>query len=238
MSKWPKHWYTRFLPNQIFLSKNFAATDVYEVKLWEALCRTGHIVRAQDRYQITENSTYPLESMGTDPVTSKFYAMLIRIGGYKRVLEIGTFVGASAMNFAEACGPDGHVTTVEVFSEFADIAKRNFRDNGLAERITLVSQTGMDYLQSCADGSFDFCFVDGNKENYLPLFLEAYRCTSSGGLIVVDNMTFCGDAINDEPETEKGRGVRALMDHLQEQNYGFQIMLPIVDGVVIVEKTK
>lgn len=132
-----------------------------------------------------------------------FMAMQIRMLGARRILEIGTFNGYSAMAFAIAananCGGQSEVVTLDRHSEWSSNARRYFVEAGLADNITLVEGDATTNLPSLVDGKndyFDFCFIDADKANtntYVELCLKATR---KGGVVLVDNILWDGAVLD------------------------------------------
>jgi predicted O-methyltransferase YrrM len=154
-----------------------------------------------------------------------------------RVLEIGSFVGLSAMTLARAVGEQGHVTTIEKFPHFAAIARRNFQANALADRIDLLEGDACDVIASLpAERSFDLIFIDGNKERYADYFLALEPRLSPRGLFVVDDVLFHGDALNPVCRTDKGRGTRAMLEQAARAKNYLRLLLPIGNGILLLLK--
>jgi predicted O-methyltransferase YrrM len=153
------------------------------------------------------------------------------------VLEIGSFVGVSAMYFAKALPAGGEVVTIEKFEEFAAIAKRNFAANGLSERIRLLQGDAFDVIDRLPrDKPFDMIFIDGNKEKYLDYFLKTEPLLSPRGLVLVDDCFFHGDALNPVPTNEKGRGTRAFLEHAAGRKDYQRIAMPLSNGIMVMRR--
>ena len=97
-----------------------------------------------------------------------FLKSLIDLNQCKKVLEIGTFIGNTAMHMSKFIGKGAHVLTIEKFSEFADIARKNFADNGFSnDQITLLQGDATLLMQDLEDNYFDLIYVDGDKAKIL-----------------------------------------------------------------------
>ncbi|WP_245892496.1 O-methyltransferase [Helicobacter valdiviensis] len=127
----------RMMPNQKPLLEYYRGNEC-EIgeRIFNACLRYSKI-QDEDIYYKFPKSFPAQQYMGTDPIVRKLQSMLISQINAKKILEIGTFVGVSTINFARSVGKDGHVTTIEKFSEFASIARENFKDNNI-ENITLL----------------------------------------------------------------------------------------------------
>ena len=151
--------------------------------------------------------------MASNPVQLRLLDLIVRLLQPKRIIEIGAFIGLSAMTMARAMPAGGKLTTIEKFDHFADICRRNFEANGLADRITVVQGDAFEALDKVPKGElFDLAFIDGNKERYADYFEMLEPRVRSGGLILVDDVFFHGDVLNAKPTTEKGEGCKRFME--------------------------
>jgi caffeoyl-CoA O-methyltransferase len=216
--------------NGYYEGDNFAAA------LYETICRSSGVLE-NDGLSIQESEIFPQSYMGSDPVSLAFLKMLIVISGARRVLEVGTFVGVSAMTFARSMPADGKVTTIEKFSQFSKIAQSNFEQSGLRSKIRLLNGDAFDVLPSLdAQEKFDLFFIDGNKERYLDYFLACERLASASSVFVIDDCLFRGDVLNAEPTTEKGRGVKAFLDYMAQRDDYHRLLVPMCTGLFIARK--
>ena len=173
---------------------------------------------------------FPAEAMSSHGATLRLIQILLKLHGAKDVLEIGTFVGRSALYIAAALPDDGCVVTLEKGAEFADIAYRNVTKNAPVGKIRVLKGDAMDYQP---DQMFDAVFIDGDKEHYLEYF-RTFECVlRPGGLMLVDDCFFHGDVLNDEPVTAKGRGVKRFMDHVSGLDGWLKLAVPIGNGLMV-----
>ena len=194
----------------------------------------SHIHR--DTFTLSEHHRVGFEEMSTPPTQLSFIKFLIDMVGAKTFLEIGTFIGNTSMHIATFIGEDAEVVTIEKFDEFADIARKNFAQNNLADRITLLQGDANVVMQGLKDGHFDFIYVDGDKGKYLELTQIAEKKVSKGGLILVDDVFFHGDALNETPKTDKGLGCKNLLKHYEKVEGFSKHLLPINNGILLLKK--
>jgi len=233
MNAKPPRFCDKLLPNQPEYSRDFRGTD-HAVALYDAICRSSGICDPHEEFKVEDSEKFTQAEMGSNPVSLRFMQMLIGLAGVKRVLEIGTFVGVSAMYFAKALPSFGEVLTIEKFERFAEVARRNFAANDLSDKIKLLKGDAFEVIDTLPrDRLFDLIFIDGNKERYLDYFLKTVPLLSPRGLIVVDDCFFHGDALNDVPTNEKGRGARAFLDHAATRRDFRRIALPLSNGIMI-----
>jgi predicted O-methyltransferase YrrM len=174
--------------------------------------------------------------MSTPPIQLAFLKFLIEMNQSKKVLEIGTFIGNTTMHIAKLIGPQAHVVTIEKFDEFADLAQKNFTDNGFTSQIELLRGDAGALMSGLKDDYFDFIYVDGDKGKYLELTQIAEKKLSANGLILVDDVFFHGDALNEHSQTDKGQGCREVMEYYKDSKDFSKYLLPIYNGVLLLKR--
>ncbi len=165
--------------------------------------------------------------------TKEFLRTLVSISNPKSILEIGTAIGYSSLVFSKYS--DADITTIELSSEMANIAKDNFKRYG--KNINLINDDAEKALTTLNQG-FDFVFIDANKSNYKFYFdyVDKYLL-NKGGIIVADNILFRGEVCNDDLiEKRKITIVKRLRNFLayitKREDYKTSIV-PIGDGLSI-----
>ncbi len=225
----------KILPNQEFFRYLYRDKAPFESALYTLIESYADSFGAS-RFNLKTPKAIDFEEMSTPPWQLVFLSSIIALAGAKTVLEIGSFIGHSAMQFARMVGESGHVTTIEVGREFADIAQENFRRNGFENRITLLEGDAGEILDTLPPSSFDFIFVDGSKQDYLEYTIKSEKLLSDTGVIIVDDVFFHGDALNAEPSTDKGRGCKQLLAHYQLNKDFERMLLPLANGLLILYK--
>lgn len=151
----------------------------------------------------------------------KFLNLQVRALGAKNVLEIGTLGGYSSICMARALPEDGKLVTLEISPHNAQIARRNIELAGLSSRIEVKVGPAAETLPTLGpDHSFDFAFIDADKESNVLYFKEAQRLVKPGGVVIVDNVVRKGRVSNEkikEEEDSSVRGVRELLRYVQSQ---------------------
>ena len=144
--------------------------------------------------------------------------------------------GFATMFLAEAVGDAGRVVTIEVGQEFAEIASENFRVNGLESRIKLINADVTTALSDLQNVLFDLVFLDGDKGNYGALLHPLLDRLRVGGLMIVDDIFCNGDTLNAVPTTDKGAGVRELLEKVAELDGYDRVILPYGNGQLFLRK--
>ena len=227
----------KLLPTQAFNSDLYSGDVSIEQSLYETSLWSSGLAAPESNFRIEQTDLFSIEEMASNAVALGFIAWLLQLTRAKRVLEIGTFVGVSAMYFAKAMPPDGRVVTIEKFDHFAAIARRNFAANGFEGRIELVEGDAHEVLPGLRNrGLFDFAFIDGNKERYADYFRLVEPMMAPNGIIAVDDVFFHGDALSANPTSEKGRGVRDFLDLASKATEWRRILLPLSNGLMLMHK--
>ena len=158
---------------------------------------------------------------------------LLVVGGARRVLEIGTFVGLGAVSMAAALPPDGRVTTLEVNPDTAAIARRNIDESGYGDRIELIVGDALQTLDRL-DGPFDLIYIDAWKNDYPAYYERVLPKLAERGVIVCDNMLQHGRAFDPAPDDDSARGVRTLAQRANDDPRVHNVLLTIGDGVMVI----
>lgn len=166
------------------------------------------------------------ENMMTHPDLGALLQVLVRATGGHRVLEIGTFVGTSALWMTTALAPDGHLDCLEADPHRADTAATNLREAGYHDQVTIHVGPALDTLRGLGPG-YDLAYIDADKPSYPAYLRECSRLVRPGGIIVADNMFGAsGDAAQVAAMRDFAAG--ALVDEAL-----VTAVLPIGDGITV-----
>jgi predicted O-methyltransferase YrrM len=229
----------KLLPVQPEQSELFDGDQAHvHERLYQMILDASGIRSPLEEFELTLSEKFTLPQMASSPVQLRFLQLLIRMIGAHRVLEIGAFVGVSTMAMAKALPPGGKVTSIEKFDHFADICRINFKKNGLADRIEMLQGDAMEVVsQLPKDQVFDFIFIDGNKECYREYFDRLEPRLTARGLMVVDDVLFHCDALNETPRTPKGKGTLDFLKRAAEASGYLRLLLPIGNGMMLMFKS-
>jgi len=176
-------------------------------------------------------------SMQIAPEEGAVLAMLVRILGARRVLEIGTFTGYSSTAMALALPADGRIVCCDVSEEWTDIARRAWAAAGVADRVELHLRPALDTLDDllAADeaGTFDLAFIDANKDDYLDYYERCLRLVRRGGVIAIDNVLWSGRVADPSDHDESTESIRDLNALIAEDERVDVVMLPVADGLTV-----
>lgn len=187
-----------------------------------------------------ETATIEFSVMQISPEQGQFMALLVRLIGAKRALEIGTFTGYSSICIANALLEGGSLVCCDDSEEWTAMAKKYWSLAGIEDRITLELQAASVTLQRLLDegqaGSFDFVFIDADKQNYSLYFEQSLILLRTGGLMAIDNTLWGGavaDPLNTEPAT---RAIRRFNDLIKTDTRVVKSLVPIGDGLTLLIK--
>ncbi|KAK0222423.1 O-methyltransferase-domain-containing protein [Armillaria nabsnona] len=160
-----------------------------------------------------------LPIIAVSPAQGKFLSLLAKSIGAKRILELGTLGGYSAIHLARALPDDGKLVTLELKEHHAKIATENITKAGVASKVNVIIGPALASLQKMAsEPKFDFAFIDADAANLLNYLTESKRLVRKGGVIVVDNVVQNGCVGNLADTSERAAGVRKLLSALKDDN--------------------
>jgi caffeoyl-CoA O-methyltransferase len=159
--------------------------------------------------------------------------MLIKVSGAKRILEVGTFTGYSAVMMAEALPEDGEIITIEMNILYQELAERHFKMFDEENKITLMKGNAQGLIKDI-EGFFGLIFLDADKVSYSFYYEQALKKLESGGLLVVDNVLWNGTVL--EPSDHKAEALDQFNKKIMDDDRVQQVLLPVRDGLTIIRK--
>lgn len=178
--------------------------------------------------------------MQISPEQGQFMALLVKMTGAKRVLEIGTFTGYSSICIANALPDDGELICCDDSDEWTSMARKYWQKAGLQDKITLHLQAAAVTLQQLLDealaGTFDFIFVDADKQNYPLYYEQSLKLLRQGGLLAVDNTLWSGSVADPENTQPGTRAIRRFNEMVKNDNRVTKSLVPIGDGLTLIVK--
>ena len=187
-----------------------------------------------------ETSQIEYAVMQISPEQGQFMSLLIKLMGAKRAIEIGTFTGYSSICIATAMPADGKLICCDISPQWTDIAEKYWAKAGIEDKIELYSQPAVQTLQMLldegVDKSFDFVFIDADKQNYILYYEMALRLLRKGGMIAIDNTLWSG-AVADPDNVEPGtRAIRRFNEMVKQDDRVSKSLLTIGDGLTLILK--
>lgn len=187
-----------------------------------------------------ETAPMPMRDMQIAPEQGAFMALLVELIGARRCLELGTFTGYSSLAVALALPPDGRIVCCDVSDEWTSVARRYWAEAGVADKVDLRLGPALDTLDALlADGqagTFDFAFLDADKESYPAYYERIVELLRPGGLLAIDNV-FGGGRIADESDQDpRIVATRRMNERVATDERVSIALVPIADGLTLVRK--
>ncbi len=187
-----------------------------------------------------ETAAHPLSQMQIAPEQGQFMALLVQLLGATKTLEIGVFTGYSTLAVALALPPQGKIVACDISEDYTSVARSYWQRAGVADKIDLRIAPALEtldrLLESGEAGTFDFAFIDADKQNYENYYERALQLVRVGGLIAVDNVLWGGkvaDAMVQDASTEAIRGFNAKL--VEDERISLSVV-PIADGLTLALK--
>jgi len=187
-----------------------------------------------------ETARLPRANMQIGPDQGQFMALLTKLVGARRCLEVGVFTGYSSLSVALALPQDGTIVALDVSEEWTAVAQRYWKKAGVDHKIDLRLAPALNTLDTLISlqesGRFDMAFIDADKGNYLGYYERCLQLVRRGGLILIDNTLWSGDVADpskNEPDTV---ALRALNDALHHDERIDLALLPVGDGLTLARK--
>jgi predicted O-methyltransferase YrrM len=182
----------------------------------------------------------PHAEMSVAPIQGQFMALLVKLIGAVKALEIGVFTGYSSLCTALALPPNGRIVACDVSDEWTSVARRYWAEAGVTDKITLRLAPAVETLDALLHegqaGTFDFVFIDADKPNYDNYYERALKLTRRGGMIIFDNMLWSGKVADLSVQDEQTVALRALNEKLHHDERVFVSLLPLRDGISLAVK--
>lgn len=209
-------------------------------RLYDYLCEVSVNESELLRQLREETAQIEFAVMQISPEQGQFMALLIKLMGAKRAIEIGTFTGYSSICVAGAMADDGKLICCDISPQWTDIAEKYWALAELENKISLYSQPAEQTLQLLldegAENTFDFVFIDADKQNYIKYYEMALRLLRKGGIIAVDNTLWSG-AVADPENTEPGtRAIRRFNEMIRQDKRVSTSLVTIGDGLTLILK--
>src|SRR5687768_10689838 len=175
----------------------------------------------------------PESNMQIGPDQGAFMALLVRLIGASRIVEIGTFTGYSSTAMALAMPPGGRMLCCDVSREWTDIARAAWVEAGVEDRIELRLAPATETLATLGDDSYDLSFIDADKPNYDAYYEACLRVVRPGGLILIDNVLWSGDVADPSVDNDNVRAIRVLNEKIAGDERIDHVLLPLADGLTL-----
>ncbi|MBN4001187.1 class I SAM-dependent methyltransferase [Nostoc sp. LPT] len=187
-----------------------------------------------------ETANHPRSGMQISPEQGQFMSLLVQLIAAKKTLEVGVFTGYSSLSVALALPADGKIIACDVSEEFTAIARRYWQEAGVADKIDLRLAPALETLDRLlATGqaeTFDFAFIDADKENSDGYYERSLQLVRPGGLIAIDNVLWSGQVADEQNQNQSTQAIRAFNEKLHHDERISLSLVPIGDGLTLAIK--
>ena len=183
--------------------------------------------------------TYEIEDvpqMISGSHVGNFLQSLIKMSKSKKILEVGMFTGYSALKMAEALPEDGQVHTCELMNRHVQTASSFFNRSKHKDKITILQGEANKTLEQLSINSYDFVFIDADKQNYCEYYKKSVKLLKPGGIVVLDNMLWSGGVIN--PQDIDSKALADTADYIYNDDRVYNFLVPIRDGLMVCIKNE
>ncbi|XP_032808089.1 catechol O-methyltransferase domain-containing protein 1 isoform X1 [Petromyzon marinus] len=183
---------------------------------------------------------HPASGMMVACEQSQLMANLLRLIGGKKAIEVGVYTGYNTLSIALALPDDGKIVACDITEEFPNIGKPYWKEAGVEHKIDLrikpASATLDDLLAAGEEGTYDFAFIDADKEGYVSYYEKCLRLIRKGGIVAIDNVIWGGSVLNPRKDDEETMSICRLNDKLKDDQRVDISMLTIGDGLTLAFK--
>ena len=166
----------------------------------------------------------------------RFLSMIAHLVQPKRILEIGTYTGYSALCFLEGLHPDGKITTIDINEELEDFVRKHIAEADATEKIDYILGDATDIIPRLNE-AFDLVFIDADKDNYLTYYELVFDKVKKGGYILADNVLWSGKVTGEFEQVDfDTQQIMKFNTRVQTDDRVENILLPIRDGLMLIRK--
>ena len=179
------------------------------------------------------NKLGDIKRMQVDPSQCYFIHLIIKISNIKKVLEIGTFTGLSALSILLALPDDGKLIALDKNEDTNKVALDFIKKANQDHKIKTIVKPAIESLEELKNDKFDMVFIDADKMNYKEYYERSLRLLNKGGLIIVDNVLWHGEVADDNNEDRFTINIREFNEHVANDKRVEQIIVSLGDGMTI-----
>ncbi|HOF32839.1 MAG TPA: O-methyltransferase [Spirochaetota bacterium] len=186
-----------------------------------------------------DNISHPQTKMFITPEQVSFITFLIRSKKPSLIIEIGTFLGYSAVAMADAMPENCRIITIEKNETNAETAKSYFADYGYSDKVNLLCGKASDVLNDLSKDYLSeagIIFIDADKKGYIDYYEKSIKLLEKGGIIIADNVLFYGNVADESDKSQTTEAIRNFNNHVFSDERVNACIVPIGDGLLLAEK--
>ncbi len=193
---------------------------------------TNTLLQEIEKYTV-EN--HPHANMLSGPLQGKLLEMISAVIMPENILEIGTFMGYSALCLAKGLSSKGHLHTIELRAEDAAIAESFFAKSSHHNQIILHEGNALEIIPKLTQ-TWDLIFIDADKTNYIKYYELTLPHLRKGGVILADNVLFHGEVLEENIKGKNAKAIHAFNEHIVKDERVQQVILTVRDGLMMIRK--
>jgi predicted O-methyltransferase YrrM len=193
---------------------------------------TDDLLLEIEKFTLEEHAN---SNMLSGPVQGKMLELISCMIQPKKILEVGTFTGYSALCLAKGLAPDGELHTIEISKEDAEISRQHFSKSLMSKKIILHEGNALDIIPALKH-TWDLVFIDADKVNYINYYELTLPQLKKGGFMLADNVLFHGEVLEKNITGKNPKAIHAFNKHISEDKRIQHVMLTVRDGVMLMQK--
>jgi caffeoyl-CoA O-methyltransferase len=177
----------------------------------------------------------PHSNMLSGPVQGKLLELISAMVKPERILEVGTFMGYSALCLAKGLSPNGKLHTLELRKEDADISANYFSKSLYHKQIILHIGNALDIIPTLKE-TWDLIFIDADKVNYINYYELTLPLLKKGRFILADNVLYHGEILEEKIKGKNAKAIHSFNEHVRKDSRVQQVMMTVRDGLMLIQK--
>jgi len=182
-----------------------------------------------------QTQAHPQAHMLSGHIQGKLLELLSLLLKPRRILEIGSFTGYSALCLAKGLTAEGKLHTIELREEDAAMAQQNFNLSDANDKIILHTGNALEIIPGLEE-AWDMVFIDADKTGYIDYYKMVLPRLKKGGVILADNVFFHGEVLQPELKGKNAKAIQAFNEYIRQDDSVEQVLLTVRDGLMLIFK--
>jgi caffeoyl-CoA O-methyltransferase len=219
----------------MFMGKNLEITPLLE-RYIESFSKSLHPI--QKEIISYNESLGDIKRMQISVSQCHFLELIIKVSNSKKILEVGTFTGLSALSMSLALPDDGNLITLDKNTETNKIATNFFKKANQEKKIKTIIKPALESIEELKkeNNYFDVVFIDADKDNYKKYYDTTLELIKKNGLIIIDNVLWHGEVVDENNNKKFTNIIRDFNEHVKIDKKTDQVIIPLGDGFTVCRK--
>ena len=167
---------------------------------------------------------------------SQLLHLIVKTSNVKKILEIGTFTGLSALSMSLALPENGRIIALDKNQETNEIAIKFFEKANQDHKIKTLIKPALESLDEIKNEKFDLVFIDADKMNYIEYYERSLQLLNKNGLIIIDNVLWYGEVVNENNNDKFTKNIKEFNSHISKDTRFEKLIIPLGDGMTVCRK--